>query len=138
VKLCRVAVLPPHGEEFIQISSGSLFEIEFDCNEEGLNLGFTLEVTTEERIVVFHSGGKGKILAKTQPGRYKIKVKIPRNFLNAGKYYATLIIGESQSIPLVVAEDIIAFSVINTPIGSNYSLRPGITAPKLDWEGIFV
>ncbi|MEB3188942.1 MAG: ABC transporter ATP-binding protein [Snowella sp.] len=138
VRLRRLAVLPPPGETCIQISSGFLFVCEFDCKETNLNLGFTLQVSTEEKVIVFHSGGMGKILAKTKLGVYRIKVKIPPYFLNAGKYRGTIIIGESQSIPLVVAEDIVGFSIGNTPIGSNYSIRPGVTSPKLDWEGAII
>jgi lipopolysaccharide transport system ATP-binding protein len=55
VRLRRLAVLPEEGEEKITITTGGRIVVEFDCFEDGLSLDCTIEVLTEESIIVFHT-----------------------------------------------------------------------------------
>lgn len=134
VKLRRVAVLPEQGEEKITIATGGRVIVEFDCFEEGLNLDCTIEVSTEEGITVFHTGTCISKDSDSKIGRYALAGRLPSYFLNSGSYYLTVILGESQSIPLVFLQSILHFRVENIAKEANYSQFPGVVLPILEWE----
>ena len=67
-------------------------------------------------------------------GRYALEGKLPPYFLNSGSYYLTIIIGESQSVPVVKLPSVLRFRVENIAKGANYEQLPGIVFPKLDWK----
>ena len=132
LRLCSAAVVPSEGD-IITIKSGSVVNIEFDCYQENLNLDCTIEVLTEENIVVFHTGA---ILGKKGQcrGHYKVSFFLPAYFLNSGAYFLSIMVGESQSIPLAEVKSAVKFKVQNNSIGANYSKLPGVVHPKLDWS----
>jgi lipopolysaccharide transport system ATP-binding protein len=134
VKLRRLAVLPVEGEEKITISTGGRVMVEFDCFEEGLSLDCTIEVATEEGVVVFHTGTYISRAGDSKISRYALEGKLPSYFLNSGSYYLTIILGESQSIPLVKLDSILRFRVENIAKGASHGQLPGIVFPKLEWK----
>ena len=134
VKLRRLAVLPEEGEEKITIATGGRILVEFDCFEEGLNLDCTIEVATEEGVVVFHTGTLVSKERDSRVGRYALAGKLPPYFLNSGSYYLTIILGESQSLPLVKLDSVLRFRVENITKGANHEQLPGIVFPRLHWQ----
>lgn len=132
-RLRRLSIKPPTGHKAISIESGSVVTIEFDCFEEQLKLGYTLEVSTEEQIIVFHTGGPIMSKPESRLGRYRIHVEIPPNLLNAGTYNTSIIIDDSQTVAITNAPNAATFRVEIDPIGANYNQLPGIISPKLSW-----
>jgi lipopolysaccharide transport system ATP-binding protein len=137
LRLRRLCIKPRGQDDRISIESGSVTEIEFDCYEQNLKLGFTLEVSTEEQIIVFHTGGSISSSFDSQVGKYNLLIEIPGNLLNSGKYYMSVIIDDSQSIPLASAPNAITFQVTFDPVGVNYNQLPGVLSPKLKWSSEF-
>jgi ABC-type polysaccharide/polyol phosphate transport system ATPase subunit len=134
VILRALSVDPPTGSDAISIASGANVGIRFECHQNGLSLDFTIEVRTEEQIIVFHSGGRITPNRDSTEGVYLVTARIPGDLLNSGKYNVSVIIGESQSIPLAEAINAVTFRVKNEVRGTNYSQRPGIIAPILEWN----
>ncbi len=137
IRLRCVKVRPQIGTNRISIETGSRIEIEFDCFEDELNLGFTTEVATEEQIVVFHTGGKITPGEKSKAGKYLTNIILPGNLLNAGKYYLSVIIDDSQTIALAHAQNAVSFKVDLDPVGVNHNPLPGLVSPKLTWSTTF-
>ena len=137
VTLQNVCVKPLAGKEQLTIKSGASFEIKFECKSVDLSLDFTLEVNTEDNITVFHSGGAITEDNSSNVGQYTITATIPPNFLNAGNYSASVIIGDSQSTMLASADKAIMFCVGTSQRGIKHHRLPGITAPVLEYTAVF-
>ena len=133
VTLKRLSVLPPESSDHIAISTGAEVSFTFDCRKSQINLGFTLEVRTEEQIIVFHTGGPIASGDDATAGTYVVDVTLPPFLLNSGKYQVTLTIDESQSIPLAKVMNAVTFEVRNEALGVNHSQLPGVVAPRLQW-----
>jgi lipopolysaccharide transport system ATP-binding protein len=131
LKLRAAAVVPREGD-ILTIKSGGVVNIEFVCYQEDLNLDCTIEVLTEENIVVFHTGA---IFGKEvqDRGHYKASFILPAYFLNSGAYFLSIVMGESQSVRLAEVISALKFKVHNNSLGANYSKFPGVVRPKLDW-----
>ncbi len=134
VSLRRVAVLPVDINKPISISTGAKIQLAFDCHELGLRLGFTLEVCTEEQIVVFHTGGSLTPNGDSVRANYNVDVTVPSFLLNSGKYQLSVTIDESQCIALVHVPNVVTFQVGHESLGVNHAQLPGVVAPKLTWK----
>jgi lipopolysaccharide transport system ATP-binding protein len=137
VRLRQLKVQPVPGTSRISIDSGAEVLVSFDCYEDDLRLGFTIEVATEEQIVVFHTGGRVSPTETSNSGTYCVKVILPGHLLNAGKYYLSIIIDDSQSVALAYVQNAISFKVEIDPVGVNYNHLPGVVSPKLEWSTSF-
>lgn len=133
VRLKKISAHAPDNQD-ISIDSGVFIEFDIACSQEGLSLDWTLELSSEERIIIFHTGDKLCPPDQSKIALYSVNVEIPPHLLNAGSYYVSLIIGESQAIPLVNALSAINFDVKNISIGSNYDHRPGLISPQLKYS----
>lgn len=134
VRLVKFEAQPPAGYDRISISSGVDVNFDFVCHEEGLRLGYTLELHTDDGIPVFHVGGRISDHGPSKIGKYTVQCRIPPNLLNSGKYHAGLIIGDSQAVQLVHAPSALSFEVQLECVGVNPHQRPGIVSPILDWN----
>ena len=134
VSLRRVAVVPVDIDKPISISTGAKIQLVFDCHEIGLRLGFTLEVCTEEQIVVFHTGESLTPHGNSVHGQYVVDVIIPGFLLNSGKYQLSVTIDESQCIALVHLPNVVTFQVTHESLGVNHAQLPGVVAPRLSWK----
>ena len=132
--LRRLSIQSRTKESAISISSGATITTEFDCFLEGLKLDYTLELTNQDGIVVFHTGGIISSEHGSEKGRYQIETLLPPYLLNSGNYSMTALIGESQSTILSRVDHALQFEVGHEPAGSNFSRLPGVIAPKLEWK----
>ncbi len=131
--LRELSVRPPDGSSRISIASGATVNFRLECRRPNLSLDFTLEVRTEEDIVVMHTGGVLTPDRNSLAGEYSVDITLPEFLLNSGKYQLSVIIGESQSVQLIKARNAVAFQVHNDARGVNHNQVPGIVAPRLQW-----
>lgn len=133
-RLRKVGVVPREGRERITISSGGTIEIMFDCFEAELTLGFTVEVSTEEQVIVFHTGGCITPGATSRRVTYCIDVEMPGFLLNSGRYFLSVTIDESQTLALAQAFNAVSFEVGRESLGVNDNQLPGVVSPRLSWS----
>ncbi|MFO1002437.1 MAG: ABC transporter ATP-binding protein [Planctomycetaceae bacterium] len=132
--LKQLSVAAPAEAAAISISSGAIITTEFECHEEGLHLDFTLELTNQDGIVVFHSGGIIPDSNGSRKGRYTVKSQLPPFLLNCGSYSMSAVIGESQSVVLSRVDHAVLFDVEHEAAGANFLRIPGVIAPRLEWS----
>jgi lipopolysaccharide transport system ATP-binding protein len=129
-----LSVTSPSKDAAISISSGAIITTEFECYEEGLHLDFTLELTNQDGIVVFHSGGIIPDGNGSRKGRYHVRSLLPPYLLNCGSYSMSVVIGESQSVVLSRVDHAVLFDVEHEAAGANFLRIPGVIAPRLEWS----
>jgi lipopolysaccharide transport system ATP-binding protein len=133
IKLIEFKVYPKDGKS-IKISTEIVFELVFYNFQENINLDSTFELSTNENIVVFHSGTIITDNRDSKIGIYNLKGVIPSNLLNSGVYKFKIIFGENQRYCLYSIDEIIQFEVLNETIGSNSFDLPGILRPNLNYD----
>lgn len=136
VRLLRVEATPRSGN-ILSIYSGIDFEVGFYCGAANINIDVTLEVLTQEELVVFH---KGMLVTKendSRVGYYSLVFSLPMQLLNVGTYHLTLIFGQNQRIVLGRFDEIITFEVTPESVGSNSTKLPGIIFPELETKSSF-
>lgn len=134
VRLLHITVKPRPGHERITISSGGVIGVVFVCDDAELTLGFTVEVSTEEQVIVFHTGGCISPNRSGIRGRYAVDIHLPGFLLNSGKYFLSVTIDESQSVALAQVINAVAFEVGRESLGVNETQLPGVVSPRLHWE----
>ena len=130
IRIMRFEVLPREGD-ILSIFSGVDFHIDFYNTLENKNIDITLEVENQDNIMIFHSGHV--ITRNNDSGRgvYSLRLSLPTKFLNTGKYFVSLIFGESQRYMVYSVKDIVSFEVSAETTGTNSDTLPGITLPDL-------
>ncbi len=98
----------------------------------------TFELRTTSDIVVFHRWCNFSLNRDSKVGEQKVEFDIPKNLLNAGKYYFRIFFGENES-HLLWGNLTYMFEVeyTNESVGdSNLVIqqKPGIIRPKLDFR----
>jgi len=131
----EISIKPINGN-IVNIDSGLLITFLILNNLENINLDSTLELSTQDEIIVFHKGVLITSNKDSKIGVYRVSVEIPPFLLNANIYKIKLIFGENQRHLLFQKEDIISFEVENsdTGMGSNMSRVPGVIRPELQWN----
>lgn len=120
----------------ITIDSGVAFDFSFFNKIPRINLDCTIELSTDDDIVVFHSG----VLVTTQNDSekkvYTIHGELPAFTLNSGTYKIKLIFGKDQRIPLFINDNTVCFFVEDclADRGCNYNKLPGVLSPKIKWD----
>ena len=132
-----LSVRSPFEGAAISISSGAIITTEFECHEDGLHLDFTLELTNQDGIVVFHTGGIIPDSNGSKKGRYHVRSLLPPFLLNCGSYSMSAVIGESQSVVLSRVDHAVLFDVEHEAAGTNFLRIPGVIAPRLEWSYTF-
>jgi lipopolysaccharide transport system ATP-binding protein len=133
LRLLKVEVLPRNGN-ILSLFSGVDFSIEFYCAKEKSNLDLTLELSTNEDMIVFHKGVFLTVENDSKIGIYQVKISLPEQFLNIGTYKVTLIFGENQRLLLGRFEEFISFEITPEVVGTNSSPLPGVVFPQLESE----
>lgn len=132
IRVLKFDVAPMNGE-VISISSGVVFEMEFLCKLENINLGVTFELKTNDEVIVFHHGEHISQNDDSRIGKYRVKGRLPAHLLNAGIYLFNIIFGQNQRILLLQLNDFIQFEVQNESMGSNSNLLPGVIRPDIEY-----
>ena len=135
IKIVKITALPLNGR-ILTIDSGIQINYLFYNNCENVNLGTTLELSTKDEIIVFHTGIMLSKNKDSQIGYYSVSMEIPPFLLNTGVYRVKLIFGENQRYLLFKMDNVIGFEVENSSIGmgSNMFKVPGIIRPEFKWS----
>lgn len=135
IEMIYFHVKPAEGQ-VISVDSGILFEVSFKNSVPDINLDCTIEVSTAEDIIVFHTGYRITTDFDSKDRIYTVSGILQKFILNAGTYKIKLIIGKNQSVALFVKENIVSFEVEDTLYnrGYNFSKMPGVVFPKIDWK----
>src|SRR5690606_23290973 len=133
LKINNVKVEPIKGE-IIDVESGVNLTYEFEHFKENTLLSSTVELSTIEEVVVFHSGCQITPNKDSKHGTYQVKLEIPANLLNCGKYKLRLIFGENSKYLLYQITDILFFEIENSTNKLNSLKLPGIIKPKLNFS----
>lgn len=124
-------------QDFITISSGLSFNIEFYNHNTDINLDVTIELKTNDDLVILHIGKLVTQNKDSMRGIYFVSGELPPYFLNAGIYKFKVIFGQDQRIALYIKDDIVQFEVLNEAIGSNNFVRPGFSAFQIPFTHSF-
>ena len=124
----------PRTTNFISISSGIEFEIDFFNYKPNINLDVTFELKSIDDVTIFHHGALITRSSDSKKGLYKVKGTIPSHLLNSGVYLFNLIFGENQRYPLFTIQEFVQFEVLNEMFGTNSSVLPGLIRPDLAYE----
>lgn len=119
--------------EIIDVDSGIYLAYEFENFKENIILSTTVEITTVEEVIVFHTGFQVTPNKDSKKGVYQVKLEIPPNLLNYGRYKIKLIFGENSRYLLFKMDDILIFEVENSSNNINSIILPGIIKPKLNF-----
>ena len=130
IKLLSVKALPRRGD-ILSMLSGIDFSILFFNYIENTNIDVTIEVVTQDELIVFHSGAIITNENNSKRGSYCLTISLPDQLLNAGTYTLNIIFGENQRFVLFRVINIITFEVIQETTGSNSNKLPGIIFPDL-------
>lgn len=133
IRLLRFDVFPLVGD-FLSISSGVRFELQFYNRKSGINLDSTFELASAEENIVFHHSALIAQKNDSKEGVYTVIGEIPPNILNAGNYKFKLIFGENQRYPLFVVSDFVQFEILNESLGSNSNILPGVLRPNIQYK----
>lgn len=137
IKILKFETKPTNGD-YLTISSGVDFELEFYNNKTNINLDVTFELINSDEIAIFHIGELITVDKDSKKGIYKVQGQIPTNLLNAGTYKFNLIFGEDQKYPLYIQNEVIQFEILNESLGSNSNISAGIIKPKLNFSKTFI
>ncbi|MDR2121890.1 MAG: ATP-binding cassette domain-containing protein [Flavobacteriaceae bacterium] len=137
IRILKFTTKPVVGE-YLTISSGVEFKLEFYNYKPNVNLDATFELKNSDEIVIFHVGELITTHKDSRQGIYEVKGQIPPNLLNAGIYKFKLIFGEDQRYSLYIKDEIIQFEILNESMGGNSGLLPGIIRPELNFFNKFI
>ncbi len=124
----------PINSGVIDVESGINLTYEFEHFKENTLLSSTVELSTIEEVVVFHAGCQITPNKDSKYGTYQVKLEIPANLLNCGKYKLKLIFGENSKYLLYQITDILFFEIENSTNKLNSLKLPGIIKPKLNFS----
>lgn len=133
LKINNIRVEPINGGG-IDVESGINLTYEFEHFKENTLLSSTVELSTIEEVVVFHAGCQITPNKDSKYGTYQVKLEIPANLLNCGKYKLRLIFGENSKYLLYQITDILFFEIENSTNKLNSLKLPGIIKPKLNFS----
>ncbi|MGV8828576.1 MAG: ABC transporter ATP-binding protein [Breznakibacter sp.] len=135
IRINKIKIEPLVGED-VNIDSGIRLLIDFDNYRAGINLDCTIEVCTNDELVVFHQGALVTTNNDSMIANYLVQGVVESNVLNSGIYKLNIIFGENQRYVLFKQNDVFAFEVMNTTTGqgANFHRMPGIIRPDLKWQ----
>lgn len=132
--LIRSFDVTPSSGNYISISSGFSFVMEFEHKIQSKNLCATFEVVTKDEVVVFHHGEWICSNNDSQQGVYTISGHVPKNILNSGYYYFNVILATSLQEVLFTGANIARFEIENETLAGNNTQLPGIIRPEIAYE----
>ena len=121
----------------LSITSGVSFEVLLYNFVQSANLDITFELRNSEEIIVFHTGTYITTNHSSRKGFYRVAGTLPPNFLNAGLYFFSIIIGQNKKTALFKGRDMISFEIIHEAEGNNMRQLPGVVSPKLCFKTTF-
>jgi lipopolysaccharide transport system ATP-binding protein len=135
VRMSYVRIIPPEGNETINIDSGALIEIGFENLRKDINLDCTVYLVNGDGVLIFESGHIISSDRDSRSGYYHLTGRIAGQLLNAGRYYLNLVFGKDQRYALFRMDEVVSFNVENTLTGRglNMGVAPGIIRPLLSW-----
>ena len=131
IRIRSFEVDPIIGNE-LNVESGIRITLKFVNYVPDIMLDTTIELSTAENVIVFHTGSMISPDGDSKIGTYTVTFDIPPDTLNTGKYIIRLWFGESQAYVLWGSFHHI-FKVENTLSGQGYNLHtlPGVMKPRL-------
>ncbi len=137
IRILKFEVLPTNGD-FLTISSGIEFHLEFYNAKPNINLDVTFELANMDEVIIFHHGLLVTSNKDSKTGIYTVSGKLSPYYLNAGTYrFINLIFGENQRYKLFNAFDLIQFEVLNEAAANNSNILPGVTRPDIPYTVSF-
>jgi lipopolysaccharide transport system ATP-binding protein len=136
IRLKSYKIAAMNNEPVITVDTGVSIECVFESYKPDLSLGFTMYLTNSQGIILFESGVAITNKKDSVNGIYKVTVEIPGHLLNSDRYYARIVLGESQRYVLANFNDIFGFDIEHTATGrdNNFSKAPGVIRPLLKWR----
>lgn len=115
------------------------FSIEYEINQPLRGVSVGIGIGTSDHIPVFASAdydAHPERLDTRQPGIYRTRVEIPKQWLNTGKYIVQVYLANGSEGTVYEKIDALQFQVMDTGTpgsfhGMNY--RRGVLQPMLDW-----
>lgn len=138
IRIKSFEIRPITGNE-INVESGIEFILIFFNFSENIILDSTIELSTIDDLLIFHSGHVLTPDKNSKKGYYEVKFKLNPFSLNTAKYKIKLIFGENQKYVLWTKDNFINFEIKNTLTGQGYNLatHPGILKPDLNFVSKF-
>jgi lipopolysaccharide transport system ATP-binding protein len=143
-KVYEVAVTSATGRDGQYSSTEDItFHTKFEIFEplDGFRIGFDL--ISEQGEVIFrtlYNDSGGQYMMSIPPGVYTAEVSIPKNLLNEGLYYLTVVGGVYRVKHTIMLDRILNFEIVNVDgVNAGYGggterRRYGTIAPLLDWS----
>ena len=134
IRIRSFDVVPVLGNE-LNVESGIRFILSFVNYVPDIILDATMELSTAENVVVFHTGKVVSPNKDSKVGTYTVSFDIPPYTLNTGKYVVKLWFGQNQAYVLWGFFNHV-FEVENTLTGQGYNLNtlPGVLKPRFDFK----
>ena len=139
VRMSYIRIIPPEGNETINIDSGALIEIGFENLRKDINLDCTVYLVNGDGVLIFESGHIISSNHDSRSGYYHLTGRIAGQLLNAGRYYLNVVFGKDQRYVLFRMDEVVSFDVENTLTGRglNMGVAAGIIRPSLSWRHSF-
>lgn len=110
-------------------------QIEYEVNQPVDDCKVWYGLRTTEEVHVYGSADTDMsepLQGRRKPGRYITKTKIPKCWLNSGRYYLVVGVVRSSTVTSFDREEITSISVLD--IGVPEVGRPGMLQPYLEWQ----
>lgn len=137
IKVNSFKITPSTGE-FITVTSGINFELEFESKIENATVDATFELRSINDVIIFHCGTFIDESNSSKKGRYAVKGIIQPNTLNFGNYQFDLIFGQNSTYLLLKCPNILSFEIENTADNNGHKLLPGVLKPDLQLKTEFL
>jgi len=140
VRLSRVAVVPCEYSitGAITMQTPVKIEVEFWNYSHNAQLDVTLHLLNDQGVIAFSTSTvhrketSGRLFSK---GRHATTCYIPGDLLASGMSTVKIIIVRDQARAIYIHDDALAFEVVELERQhANYGKRPGVVAPRLNWD----
>ena len=141
VKLFAIRVCDESGKvcTTMDVAKSFYLELEYEVYKEfeDLRVGFRI-LTADATLILLSIDSDSEENKSKRPGYYKMRVPIPGNFLNVGKYFVTVGADIPNRMMNFFHENCVSFSVEQTTIiGGEHGIgRMGIVRPLFKWERV--
>lgn len=132
IRLLHISVAPCSGEN-IDVASGFVLRWRFHSTKENANLDNTLEVRTQDDVLIFHEGQAFTCGRDSRDGIYETAVTIPGMLLNAGKYRVGLIFGQEMTHLLLRLDDVLMFAIEYKAVNDRMTPTPALLRTELSF-----
>ena len=141
IKMISIEIKKDSGEptESINISEECYVEMTYQVVEDGTQVQLALSIIAEEGACVFNSLNNMEKNYYSKPlkrGIYSSRCALPKDFLNDGRYYVTILGGIGNWSDSFNLDRVISFEAIDDGVlrGDYFGPYTGYLRPKLEWS----